>query len=66
MVAGYLFKLSGWLTQHISTNETMQETGFGQANFLAALTKPLTSKIIQVIIINILTFSYNMYWYFCT
>jgi hypothetical protein len=45
---GYLFNITGWLTRHMSTNETRQGTGFGQANFLATLTKPLTSKLIQV------------------
>jgi len=45
---GYMYKLTGWLTEHLQTSENNSSVQIGQMNLLGAITKPLTSRIIQI------------------
>jgi len=45
---GYLYHLTGWLTEHLETEGGGSEFSVSSVNILGALTKPLTHKIIQI------------------
>lgn len=45
---GYLFKLTGWLTEHLETVGSEDSYSIGSVNLLGTITKPLTDRVVQI------------------